>query len=139
MRTETATSAGGVVVDGDDILLISRRSLAGKVQWTLPKGMLEPGESPEETALREVREETGISTEILRRLGTIDYWFVARDEGARYHKFVHYFLMRPTGGDTADHDDEVIEVRWFPFAEAEALCAFENERDLIRTARAEAG
>lgn len=126
------------MVDGDDVLLISRRSLAGKIQWTLPKGLVETGERPEDTAVREVREETGISAEILDRLGTIDYWFVAKDEGIRYHKFVHYFLMTPTGGDTADHDDEVLEARWFPFAEAEALCAFENERDLIRAARKEA-
>lgn len=135
MKTATATSAGGVVVDGrGNVVLIAHRSTRGALQWTLPKGVVEEGETAEVTALREVREETGLEAEIAGKLDTIDYWFVWKPEDTRYHKFVHYFLMRASGGDLADHDFEVEEARWFPFDEAERVCSFANERALVRKA-----
>jgi ADP-ribose pyrophosphatase YjhB (NUDIX family) len=113
------------------VALIARRSAGGELQWTLPKGTQEPGETITDTALREVREETGLEVELLTQLETIDYWFVWSPERARYHKFVHYFLMRATGGDLSRHDSESEEARWFAVDDAERVMAFDNERHLL--------
>jgi 8-oxo-dGTP pyrophosphatase MutT (NUDIX family) len=135
MRTARAVSAGGVVLSEPaadaQVALIARRSAGGALQWTLPKGTQEPGESITDTALREVREETGLKVELLVELDTIDYWFVWAPEQTRYHKFVHYFLMRATGGDLSRHDSEAEEARWFAVDEAERVMAFGNERQLL--------
>lgn len=134
------TSAGGVVVDDRDdgrrwVLLIARRNAAGKPQWTLPKGGIEQGESRVEAALREVREETGHSGEVLEALGTIDYWFVWRPEQVRYHKFVHYYLMRWDRAPPGERDDEAEHVEWVPADIALLRLAHANERDLVEQAR----
>lgn len=135
MRTARAVSAGGMVLSEPapdaQVALVARRSARGELQWTLPKGTQEAGEIIAETALREVREETGLEVELLTELDTIDYWFVWTPEQTRYHKFVHYFLMRAVGGDLALHDREMEEARWFPMEEAPATMAFANERWLL--------
>ncbi len=97
--------------------------------WSLPKGTPNAGETLEETALREVTEETGLLVHILAPVGPIDYVFVQR--GVRIHKTVHYFLMEAIGGDLADHDHEFDEVRWVGVAEAEALMSFPTERKIV--------
>jgi len=89
--------------------LIGRVDRRGRLLWSLPKGHVEPGETAEQAAIREVEEETGISGEILARLGTIDFWFIA--DGRRVHKTVHHFLLRAVGGELSDADIEVTEVR----------------------------
>jgi ADP-ribose pyrophosphatase YjhB (NUDIX family) len=114
-----------------EVALIARRSAGGELQWTLPKGTQEPGESITDTAMREVREETGLEVELLVGLDTIDYWFVWTPEQTRYHKFVHYFLMHATGGDLSRHDTESEEARWFSIDEAKQVMAFDNERHLL--------
>jgi 8-oxo-dGTP pyrophosphatase MutT (NUDIX family) len=139
VKTATTVSAGGVVVGPDGVLLIARRSSGGELQWTLPKGLVDPGEDVTATAVREVREETGIDALIDSKLGTIDYWFIWKPEDTRFHKFVHYFLMRPTGGDFSQRDDEAEDVRWFPADEAMTAASFANERDIIARAIKEAG
>jgi 8-oxo-dGTP pyrophosphatase MutT (NUDIX family) len=135
MRTARAVSAGGVVLSEPaadaEVALIARRSAGGELQWTLPKGTQEPGESITDTAVREVREETGLEVELLVELDTIDYWFVWTPEQTRYHKFVHYFLMHATGGDLSRHDTESEEARWFSIDEAKQVMAFDNERHLL--------
>ncbi|WP_205745569.1 NUDIX hydrolase [Egibacter rhizosphaerae] len=141
--TKRAVSAGGIVVDpradGWWVLLIARRNAAGELQWTLPKGGLEPDEDHETAALREVAEETGIECRIEEKLGVIDYWFVWRDDRVRYHKFVHYYRMAAVGGDPSARDDEAEEVRWLPIDDALACMAHPNERDLVRKAVPEHG
>ncbi len=107
-----------------------RRETSGT--WTLPKGTPEAGETTEETALREVAEETGLTVRILAPFDSIAYTFV--QHGTRIHKTVHYFLMAPTGGDLARHDHEFDEVRWIPLAEAPGILTFETERALIARA-----
>jgi 8-oxo-dGTP pyrophosphatase MutT (NUDIX family) len=136
--TITQTSAGGVAfrrhTDHIEIALIS----VGKpIRWQLPKGLVDDGESLPETAKREVREEAGINTEIMQPLETIDYWYYGQTNGQRmrYHKFVHFFLMRYLSGDVTDHDDEVHEARWFEIDEAIARLAFESEKDIVRKAK----
>ena len=105
--------------------------------WTLPKGTPDAGETVEQTALREVAEETGLQVRILEPLPSIEYEFV--QDGTRIHKTVHYFLMEPTGGDLARHDAEFERVRWVPFDEADGLLSFATERELVATAAARVG
>ncbi len=100
--------------------------------WGLPKGLVEKDESPEEAAIREVREETGFQGEITASLGSVTYWFVW--EGTRIHKTVHFFLMDLTGGDAAFRDMEMEDVDWFPLATAADSIAFDSEREIIRKA-----
>ncbi len=116
-----------------DVALIS----VGKARrWQLPKGTVDPGETAEIAALREVREETGLQTELLDPLGTIEYWFYTREVSrVRVHKFVHFFLLRFVEGDTRNHDDEVNEAQWFEISRAAAILSFTNEREIVEKAR----
>ena len=100
--------------------------------WCLPKGTPDAGETIEETAEREVREETGLVVERGESLGIIEYWFTA--SGIRYHKFVHHWLMQPIGGDTADHDHEFDEVRWVPGDRARRMLKYRDEKRILDTA-----
>ncbi len=136
LRSATATSAGGIVVryeDGRPHLVVGmRRRERDSVTWTLPKGTPNAGETREETALREVGEETGLDVRITGPLDSISYTFV--QHGTRIQKTVHYFLMEPTGGDLSRHDREFQDVRWIPFDDAPALLTFETERALVERA-----
>ena len=127
------TSAGGLVVDGRGPdargALIGRVDRRGRLLWSLPKGHVEPGERVEETAVREVSEETGIRGEVLAPLGVIDFWFVA--DGRRVHKTVHHFLLMAQGGELSDADVEVAEVAWVPLPEMADRLAYASERGLI--------
>jgi 8-oxo-dGTP pyrophosphatase MutT (NUDIX family) len=138
LRAALATSAGGVVVSAEgnrpSLVVGMRRRGRASVTWTLPKGTPDPGETVEETALREVGEETGLEVRIVAPLGAIEYDFV--QDGTRIHKTVHYFLMKPTGGDFGRHDAEFERVRWVPFDEADELLSFATERELVATAAA---
>ena len=109
-----------------------RRRARDAVTWTLPKGTPDPGETVEETALREVTEETGLTVRIVEPLPDIAYAFV--QDGTRIQKTVHYFLMEPTGGDLSRHDAEFERVRWISFDEAGSLLSFATERELVATA-----
>jgi 8-oxo-dGTP pyrophosphatase MutT (NUDIX family) len=136
LRTATATSAGGIVVRSvagrPQLVIGSRRRERDGRTWTLPKGTPDGRETIEETALREVAEETGLKVRITGPLDSIVYTFV--QSGRRIHKTVHYFLMEPTGGDLDRHDHEFEEVRWIDFAEAAAVLTFETERALVAKA-----
>jgi ADP-ribose pyrophosphatase YjhB (NUDIX family) len=128
-------SAGGLVIDhsGKNGLLIGRidhkDSTGKRILWSLPKGHIEDGETPEQAALREVAEETGIQSAIERSLGVIDFWFMAG--GKRIHKTVHHYLFRETGGLLAPQESEVDEVGWFPLAEIVDRLAYPDEKKLI--------
>jgi 8-oxo-dGTP pyrophosphatase MutT (NUDIX family) len=136
LRTVDETSAGGLVVDHEKSIaaVIGRLDRRGRLLWSLPKGHIEEGETPEQAAVREVQEETGIVGEVLAPLGTIDFWFVAEDR--RVHKTVHHFLLRATGGELSDIDVEVTEVAWVPLDELETRLAYADERRLVRRATA---
>ena len=133
LRTATATSAGGIVVRYEagrpQLVIGSRRRERDGRTWTLPKGTPERGETIEETALREVAEETGLLVRITGPLEDIEYRFV--QSGTRIHKTVHYFLMEPVGGSLDRHDHEFDQVRWIDFADAPAMLTFETERALV--------
>jgi len=136
MSVRKEVSAGGVVYRGDgdsvEIALASRRTRKGELVWGLPKGQIEPGESPEEAAVREVREETGLEAEVEEPLGDTRYFYVW--EGTRIRKLVHMFLLRAIGGDIGQHDDEMEDVRWFARDEAVELAAYRGERAMIERA-----
>ena len=136
LRNTTATSAGGIVVRYEagrpQLVIGSRRRERDGRTWTLPKGTPKRGETTEQTALREVGEETGLQVRITGPLDDIEYWFV--QSGTRIHKTVHYFMMEPTGGDLAGHDHEFDQVRWIDFSEATAVLTFETERALVARA-----
>ena len=128
-------SAGGLVIDatGTKGLVIGRRDLKDqsreRLLWSLPKGHIEEGETPEQAAIREVQEETGIESEIARELGVIDFWFMAG--GKRIHKTVHHYLFKETGGHLAPQITEVDDVGWFPLSEIVELLAYPDEKKLI--------
>jgi 8-oxo-dGTP pyrophosphatase MutT (NUDIX family) len=131
MATLDQVSAGGVVyrrvAQGVEVVLIS---VGPPERWQLPKGIVDTGETPETTALREVREEAGVEAKIIAPLDTVEYWYVGyRGKGrARFHKRVYFFLMEYQSGDVADHDHEVNEARWVALEEAQAMLAFKGER-----------
>ncbi len=133
LPVEDAVSAGGVVwrhgQGGLEIVVCGRRS---DRSWMLPKGTPDVGESLEQTAIREVREETGLDVVLGATLPTIEYWFTMH--GVRYHKRVHHWLMEPTGGDIANHDHEFDDVVWMPVDEALRKVNYANQRRVIAEA-----
>jgi 8-oxo-dGTP pyrophosphatase MutT (NUDIX family) len=131
-------SAGGVVYRGDkgsvEVVIVS---VGGQNRWQLPKGLVEAGENPESTAVREAREEGGVSSEAVQPIETIEYWYAGLDNGikVRFHKRVHFYLLRYLSGDTRDHDWEVNEARWVPIEDATSQLAFDNEKRVMERAR----
>ena len=130
---QRAVSAGGVVYrrgpHGVEVVICGRSK---DNVWGLPKGTPNNGESLEQAAVREVSEETGLQVAIEREIDTIEYWFVR--EGVRYHKFVHHYLMVPTGGSVDDHDWEYDRVEWFPAEQACKTLSYRNEVEVVRKA-----
>lgn len=137
--TRKQESAGGVVFrqrEGETEVVLIGVDAEGERRWQLPKGLVGRDEEPEQTALREVREETGLHAEIVAPLETIEYWYYGRGgaKRVRFHKLVTFYLMRYVEGDTADHDHEVTEARWIPIDEAAKMLTFKSERKLVEQA-----
>lgn len=138
ITTMDQVSAGGVAFrwrDSEPEMVIV--SVKPKMRWQLPKGIVDPGETPEITAVREVREEAGIETDLIALIETIEYWYRATRYGkpVRYHKFVHFYLLEYRSGDVSDHDHEIEEARWVSFEEALEMLAFKTERGVVEKAR----
>jgi 8-oxo-dGTP pyrophosphatase MutT (NUDIX family) len=132
-------SAGGVAYrrarDRLEVAIIRPR---GTERWQLPKGIVDPGESPEVTARREVREEAGVEGDVVAPIEEVQYWYVGTDRDGvrvRFHKSVHFFLIAFRSGDVGDHDHEVAEARWVPLEEAVETLAFRNEKAVVEKAR----
>jgi 8-oxo-dGTP pyrophosphatase MutT (NUDIX family) len=130
-------SAGGVVFRLDnprvDVVIVA----VGNNRWQLPKGLVEKDEKPEIAAVREAREEGGVDSEVVAHIETVEYWFAGLDAGerVRFHKRVHFYLLRYLSGDTSDHDWEVNEARWVPIDDAAAQLSFDNERRVVEQAK----
>lgn len=137
VRTETQTSAGGAALrktpQGLEVALIS---VGDPPRWQLPKGLVDPGETPEVAAVREVREEAGIDVSLSQLIDRVEYWYLSKhgNERIRYHKFVNFYLMRYESGEVSYHDKEVHEARWFPVDEAVRALAFRSEQGIVSKA-----
>jgi 8-oxo-dGTP pyrophosphatase MutT (NUDIX family) len=127
-------SAGGVVVRGDDVLVIvpKKRAADGRKVLALPKGHLDPGETAEQAAAREVREEGGVDVEFVDRLGDVRYWY--RRDGRAVPKRVAFFLFEYRGGDPADHDHEIEHARFMKLSEAREQLTYDGEREMVARA-----
>lgn len=127
------TSAGGLLIDFDrnplSTVIIGRYDRRGRMVWSLPKGHIEPGETREQTAKREIQEETGIEGEVLAELGSIDFTFIA--DGKRIHKTVHHFILRRTGGQVSTADVEVADVAWVALHDVADRLSYADERRLM--------
>lgn len=136
MGSRSEVSAGGVVYrredDAIEVALAARRTRSGDLAWGLAKGAIEPGETEEQAAVREVLEETGLEVVVESDLGDIRYFYVW--DGVRVRKRVHFFLMRMIGGDVEDHDAEMEDVRWFPLRSVVKRAAYKGEREVIERA-----
>ncbi|HEX8499455.1 MAG TPA: NUDIX hydrolase [Pyrinomonadaceae bacterium] len=137
-ETKEQVSAGGVVFRrrgaSAEVALIS---VGEQGRWQLPKGLVGRGESPEEAALREVAEETGLRCEVVAELERVEYWYFSKGGArrVRFHKYVHFYLMRYLSGDVSEHDDEVNEARWVSLGEAGSMLAFKGEKKALGEAR----
>lgn len=137
--TKQQVSAGGVAFRKRGAkIYVALISVGDNPRWQLPKGLVGKNEPVEEAAMREVREETGLETEMVAPVDTVEYWYVSGSKGGqrvRFHKFVHFFLLRYKSGKTADHDTEVNEARWMEISRAEELLAFASEKKVVARAR----
>jgi 8-oxo-dGTP pyrophosphatase MutT (NUDIX family) len=127
-------SAGGVVVrDGECVVIVpTRRAADGSRVLALPKGHPEAGESPAEAALREVREEAGVESRLVEKLGDVRYWYMRR--GKRIAKVVSFFLLEYVSGEVEDHDVEVERARWLALEDAARDLTYEGEREMVARA-----
>jgi 8-oxo-dGTP pyrophosphatase MutT (NUDIX family) len=137
IKTKFQLSAGGVIFRENEDIEVALIATKGGQRWGLPKGIVERGEDPAQTALREVAEETGLEGEIVGKLGYIEYWFRSPEDKILYHKFVDFYLLEYRSGEVEEHDWEVEQARWFPIEEAIERISFDNERDILRKAREE--
>ncbi len=132
-RLTRQTSAGGVVYkresDSTSVALISVRN--GQI-LTIPKGIVDAGETVEQTAIREVNEETGLMGNIIKELGTVSYWYFVKDENKKCRKTVHYYLMEYVTGDTKDHDMEVDGAHWFDINDAIKKVIYRGDREILK-------
>src|SRR3954453_15468333 len=135
-RREREHSAGGVVVRGEETIVIvpTRRTASGRQVLALPKGHVDPGESEEEAAAREGREEAGVEADLVEKLGDVRYWY--QRDGKRIAKRVAFYLFDYRGGDPADHDSEVEVARWMPLAEPVSALSYRGEREMAGRALA---
>jgi 8-oxo-dGTP pyrophosphatase MutT (NUDIX family) len=136
--TKQQVSAGGVPFRKRNAkTYVALISVGEQERWQLPKGLVGKNESNEAAAIREVREETGLETELVAPLERVEYWYFS-GTGARrirFHKFVHFFLLRYKSGKTSDHDQEVNEARWVEINQAEEMLAFQSEKKIVARAR----
>lgn len=136
--TREQVSAGGVAFrKRAGKIYVALISVGEQARWQLPKGIVGKNESNEAAALREVREETGLETEMVAPVEVVEYWYFSGsgERRVRFHKFVHFFLLRYKSGVTTDHDAEVNEARWVEIQEAEEMLAFASEKRVVARAR----
>lgn len=138
VQTKNQVSAGGVAYrKRGGKVYVALICVGQAARWQLPKGLVGKSEPVEAAAMREVREETGLETEMVAPIDTVEYWYFSTSRGGRvrFHKFVHFFLLRYKSGKTDDHDHEVNEARFFEITRAQEMLAFANEKRIVARAR----
>jgi len=136
--TKLQISAGGVAYREHDAgIEIALISVGDDNRWQLPKGLVDKGEATEHAAVREVREEAGIDSEVIERLDKVEYWYFWNEDEqrVRYHKYVYFYVLRYKSGDVQDHDREVNEARWFKINDSINVLAFDSEKKIVEKAR----
>lgn len=131
-------SAGGVAFRSNKTEIeVAIVAVNPSLRWQLPKGLIDEGETEQQAALREVREEAGIECAALEKIETVEYWYFATNKGnrVRYHKFVHFFLMKYLSGSVANHDHEIAEARWVSMDKAIEMLAFKSEKETVNKAK----
>jgi 8-oxo-dGTP diphosphatase len=132
----TQVSSGGVIFrTNNNVAEIALIAVKGGNVWCLPKGLVDKGEKPEETAIREVLEETGLKGRITNKIGEISYWYYIKEQNARCRKTVHFYLIEYLGGSTKDHDAEVDDAAWFSIDDATNKVSYKGDKEIIEKAR----
>jgi mutator protein MutT len=131
---EVELSAGGAVVRDHEVIVIVpvKRDANGRRVLALPKGHLDKGETAEQAAKREVTEETGVTAEVIDKLGDVEYSYERR--GRRRNKRVAFYLFKYQSGSLEDHDHEIEDARWMPLEEAVNALTYPGEREIVRRA-----
>jgi len=134
---KTQVSSGGVIfrASSNDSIEIALVAVKNGSIWCLPKGIVEKGEIPEETSVREVREETGLRGRVIGKIGSISYWYFIKEENAKCRKTVHFYLLEYVGGTTSDHNWEVDDAVWFSLDDAVKKVSYKGDRDIVRKAK----
>jgi len=134
---KTQVSAGGIIFRKADKnnVEIALVSVKGGTVWTLPKGLVEKWERPEEAAVREVEEETGLSGRVLTKIGDSSYWYYIKDDNIKCRKTVHFYLLEYVSGNTSDHNWEVDSAEWFSIDEALKRLSYRGDRDIVQKAK----
>src|SRR3954467_3491518 len=132
--SEREFSAGGVVLEDDRVAVVvpTRRGAKGQLVLALPKGHVDPGETPAQAATREVKEETGLDAELKEKLGDVRYWY--QRNGRRIFKVVTFYLFERTGGPFEAHGGEVGAGQWIALGEAASELSFPGEREMVAKA-----
>ncbi len=123
-------SAGGIVFNNKGQVLVTQHSQ--NKHWSFPKGLIDPGQTTKEAALREVREEGGVVAEIIDKVGYSKYIYTFNNE--KIFKVVTYFLMKYVSGDPKDHDWEVSDIGWYKPEEALKQLTFSRDKELLKKA-----
>lgn len=134
---KSQNSAGGVIfrkMSGEKEPEVALILVKGGTVWTLPKGLIGNRESPEEAALREVGEETGLKGKLLEKIGDIHYWYYSAEENTRFKKTVNFYLLKYLSGSTEEHDFEVEASRWFPISEARQKVVYKGDKEILEKA-----
>lgn len=136
--TQIQISAGGVAYrkKGKEVEIVVI-SVGEHSRWHLPKGLIDTDETSAEAALREVREEAGIETEMIDLIDKVEYWYYSKggSKRVRFHKFVYFYLLRYKSGNTEDHDKEVNEARWVDIDKGQDMLTFKSERYMVVRAK----
>ncbi len=129
-------SSGGVIFrrSGESVEVALIATKKGSL-WTLPKGLIDKGENPAETAVREIIEETGLVGSVVASLGERSYWFYLKDENVKCRKTVSYFLLKNVGGDIEKYGWEVDDAKWYPIDAAIAKVFYKSDREILEKAK----